>query len=195
MVFLAIMHARFTNLKPGARLPRHLFALVAFPLALLCATALESQAQRKDTPSGLEVPRFVSLRSDKIFVRVGPGSDFKIVFTFQRAGLPVEIYQETELWRRVRDSEGSTGWIFHTLLSGRRTALVAPWEQKEAQPKSAEIRDRKQPNAAVVANVEPGVIANIRSCDGTWCEIHVGSVSGFIEQKKLWGVYPNEIVK
>ena len=192
MVFDGIMHARPRNLKRRARPTGRLLPLAAGLLAALCGDAA---AQRKDTPSGLEVPRFVSLRSDKIFVRVGPGADFKIVFTFQRAGLPVEIYQETELWRRVRDSEGSTGWIFHTLLSGRRTALVTPWEQKEASPKSAEIRDRKQATATIVANVEPGVIANIRSCDGTWCEISVGPVSGYIEQKKLWGVYPNEIVK
>ena len=195
MVFVGIMHARPRNLKQRARLPRRLLALTIAGLAPFGVPAGEANAQRKDTPSGLEVPRFVSLRSDKIFVRVGPGADFKIVFTFQRAGLPVEIYQETELWRRVRDSEGSTGWIFHSLLSGRRTVLVAPWEQKEAAPKSAEIRERKQADAAIVANVEPGVIANIRSCDGSWCEINVGSVSGFIEQKKLWGVYPNEVVK
>jgi SH3-like domain-containing protein len=191
MIIVRIMHACLSNLKPRA----WPFRLLLACLALLLLRAGEAPAQRKDTPSGLEVPRFVSLRSDRIFVRVGPGHDFKIVFTFQRAGLPVEIYQETELWRRVRDSEGATGWIFHTLLSGRRTALVTPWEQKEASPKGAEIRVRKEANAAVVAAVEPGVIANIHSCDGNWCEISVGSVSGFIEQKRLWGVYPNEIVK
>ncbi|KAB2848345.1 MAG: SH3 domain-containing protein [Hyphomicrobiaceae bacterium] len=194
MVFVGIMHACPNNLKQRARLPLHLLALAAC-LALVALRPSEVLAQRKDTPSGLELPRFVSLRSDKIFVRVGPGSDFKIVFTFQRAGLPVEVYQETELWRRVRDSEGSTGWIFHTLLSGRRTALITPWEQKEASPKSAEIRVKKEANASVIAAVEPGVIANIRACDGAWCEISVGSVSGFIEQKKLWGVYPSEVVK
>ena len=162
---------------------------------LLLLQADASLGQKKETPSGLDLPRFVSLRSDKVFVRVGPGPDYKIAFTFQHAGLPVEIYQETETWRRVRDSEGTTGWVFHALLSSRRTALVLPWEAKDAKTSGAEVRARKSDTAAVVAVVEAGVLANIRTCDGTWCEVTIGNVSGFLEQKKLWGVYPAEIVK
>ncbi|MGT2466406.1 SH3 domain-containing protein [Mesorhizobium atlanticum] len=42
---------------------------------------------------------------------------------------PLEIYQEYGNWRRVRDWDGSTGWIYHSLLSGRRTGIVAPWSK------------------------------------------------------------------
>ena len=82
------------------------------------------------------------------------------------------------------------------MLSGRRTALVMPWELKpgRAAPQVA-LRADDNDRAAEVAKVEAGVIANIKDCDGRWCEVTVGDVRGHIEQKRLWGVYPNETVK
>ena len=77
----------------------------------------------------LPVPRFVSLKSDKVNVRKGPEHRPSIVWVFSRAGLPVEIIAESDNWRRVRDSEGADGWVFHSLLSARRTALVTPWSK------------------------------------------------------------------
>jgi len=81
--------------------------------------------------SALPLPRFVSLKSDKVNVRKGPSTDQAIVWVFSRAGLPVEVIAESDNWRRVRDSEGADGWVFHSLLSARRTALVTPWSKDE----------------------------------------------------------------
>src|SRR5581483_10351551 len=83
--------------------------------------------------SGLPVPRFVSLKADRVHIRQGPGTDYKVVWVFHRAGLPVEVLSEFEGWRQVRDSEGATGWVLQALVSGRRTALVLPWELKTAK--------------------------------------------------------------
>ena len=151
----------------------------------------------------MALPRFVSLKADKVHVRQGPGPDHRIAWVFQQAGLPVEVIQEFEVWRRVRDSEGATGWVFHAMLSGRRTVLVLPWETKgDAQnpgstgtPVQAELRASSSASSSTVAVVEAGVLANVRSCDGTWCEVSTGPHAGFIEQKKLWGVYDQEAVK
>src|SRR3954470_16731832 len=74
--------------------------------------------------SGLPVPRYVSLKSDHVNVRAGPTKDNDVAWVYTRAGLPVEITAEFENWRRVRDSEGAEGWVYHSLLSGRRTAVV-----------------------------------------------------------------------
>src|SRR5438874_2986469 len=76
------------------------------------------------TTSGLPVPRYVSLKSDHVNVRAGPTKDNDVAWVYTRSGLPVEITGEYENWRRVRDSEGSEGWVYHSLLSGRRTAVV-----------------------------------------------------------------------
>src|SRR5665213_3020461 len=76
------------------------------------------------TTSGLPVPRYVSLKSDHVNVRAGPTKDNDVAWIYTRSGLPVEITAEFENWRRVRDSEGAEGWVYHSLLSGRRTAVV-----------------------------------------------------------------------
>ncbi|WP_163980849.1 SH3 domain-containing protein, partial [Raoultella ornithinolytica] len=76
------------------------------------------------TASGLPVPRYVSLKSDHVNVRAGPTKDQDVTWIYTRSGLPVEITAEFENWRRVRDSEGAEGWVYHSLLSGKRTAVV-----------------------------------------------------------------------
>jgi SH3-like domain-containing protein len=147
------------------------------------------------TSSGLPVPRFVSLKSDRVHVRQGPGTDHKVLWVYRRAGLPLEVIQEFEGWRQVRDSEGATGWVLQSLISGRRTALVMPWEAKAKPPPRIALLSDDRQSAKPVAIVEAGVIANVRSCDGRWCYVSIGEFLGYIEQKKLWGVYEGEPVK
>jgi len=141
-------------------------------------------------PSGLPVPRFVSLKSDRINVRAGPGQDHAISWVFTKAGLPVEIIAEYDNWRRIRDSEGAEGWIFHSLLSGRRTAIIAPW----SKIKTIALRRDRDENGQPAARVEPNVLVDVNECDGTWCRVSVKNVSGWITQDTLWGVYPDETV-
>src|ERR1700724_987370 len=107
-------------------------ALLAVAVAL-CALAAggSGRAEQIGSASGLPIPRYVSLKSDRVNLREGPSKDHRTIWVFQRAGLPVEITAEFETWRKVRDSEGSEGWVLHSLLSGRRTALVAPWKKGE----------------------------------------------------------------
>jgi SH3-like domain-containing protein len=138
--------------------------------------------------SGLPVPRFVSLKAGRANVRVGPGDDYKVTWVFTRAGLPVEIIAEFDNWRRVRDSDGQVGWVFHSLLSGKRTAVVAPWE------KGAPFALRASPadTAGVTAYLQPGVMGAVDRCGGGWCEIDGKGFSGWIESSRLWGVYPDE---
>jgi SH3-like domain-containing protein len=138
--------------------------------------------------TGLPLPRFVSLKSGNVNVRRGPGQDYDVLFRFVRAGLPVEIIQEFDNWRKIRDSEGEEGWIFHSLLSGERTALVAPWEQDG----QFAAHQRAGADAAVVAWLEPRVVTDVEECTGAWCLVKVSGIEGWIEQDRLWGVYPEE---
>lgn len=145
--------------------------------------------------SGLPVPRYVSLKTDRVNLREGPSKDNRTAWVFQRAGLPVEITAEYETWRRIRDAEGTEGWVLHSLLSGRRTALVIPWAKGEQPP--VPVYERADERADVVARLEPNVITNVKQCTGSWCRVTVAQagakdVGGFIRQDRLWGVYPNE---
>lgn len=146
--------------------------------------------------SGLPVPRFVSLKSDRVNLRNGPSTEYPTGWVFRRAGLPLEVIKEFDAWRQVRDAEGATGWVLQSLLSGRRTALILPWELKAGStPPQVPIRAGEGENAVIVASVEAGVIANLHGCDGRWCRVTIDAYTGYIEQKKLWGVYEGETIK
>ena len=140
--------------------------------------------------SGLPVPRFVSLKTDLVNVRRGPSSEHEVAWIFKRKGLPVEIIAEFEHWRRIRDSEGEEGWVYQSMLSGRRTALVEPWK-KEA---SVTLRRSPDGSARPVATLKSGVVAEVEQCNGTWCEMDVEGYEGWVTQVELYGVYPGENV-
>ena len=159
-------------------------------VAALAAPA--SRADQIGKASGLAVPRYVSLKSDRVNLREGPSKENRTTWIFQRAGLPVEITAEFETWRKVRDSEGSEGWVLHSLLSGRRTGLVTPWK-KDGPPIT--VRGKPTDDAAATAKLEPNVIASIRSCDKSWCRVNGPGFDGFVKQVELWGVYPNETIE
>ena len=141
-------------------------------------------------PSGLPIPRFVSLKAEKVNVRRGPSSDHPVAWVFQRKGLPVEIVAEFENWRRVRDSDGDEGWILQNMLTGKRTAVVAPWKTG----KTVAMHSSASTDSGLVARLSAGVLGEVASCSGDWCEVSAGGFDGWVDQSMLWGVYPNEKV-
>ncbi|MFA6265947.1 MAG: SH3 domain-containing protein [Pseudolabrys sp.] len=138
--------------------------------------------------SGLPIPRFVSLKSDKVNVRSGPNKDQDVRWVYTRAGMPVEITAEFENWRRIRDWEGAEGWVYHSLLSGKRTAIVVPSKKEELVP----LYDSPDIESAIMAKLQPGVLMQVKSCTGQWCQVSGKDFSGYIVQERLWGAYPNE---
>ncbi len=165
--------------------------IIALVLSFLLAVSAGVSAQSSSTgASGLTVPRFVSLKSDRVNVRIGPSREHNIGWTFVQAGLPVEIIQEFENWRRIRDWEGKEGWVFHSLLSGRRTALVTPWEKSVRTP----LRARSKSDADIVAELEPKVLAIVEECAGGWCRVSGENYEGWMDQTRLFGVYPDELL-
>src|SRR5919206_491639 len=147
-----------------------LAATLSLAAALLSGAvpALAQQTPGGRLGTGLPVPRYVSLKTDRVNLREGPSKDHRTTWVYQRAGLPVEIVAEYETWRRIRDSEGTEGWVLHSLLSGRRTALIQPWA-KDNTPIT--LLDRPDDKGGVVAQLQPSVVANVKECDGTWCRI------------------------
>lgn len=172
----------------------HVFCAAVFAaFALMADNHVQAASPSKSAranPSGLPIPRFVSLKASRVNVRNGPGEDHKIAWVFTRPGLPIEIIQEFDTWRRIRDSDGTVGWVFQSLLSGRRTAVVSPWSSDEPRP----IRASASPEAAITAYLSPGVMADIDRCSDGWCRLSGENFRGWIAQDQLWGVYPDEEV-
>jgi SH3-like domain-containing protein len=146
-------------------------------------------------PSGLPLPRFVSLKSKRVNLRVGPGSDYAVSWLYLKSGLPVEIIQEYDNWRRVRDADGTEGWVFHSLLDGKRTALAAPWMRGKGDAIFVDLHQDAQNNSKVVARIQPGVVISIGECNGTWCLASVDGTDGWVNQGEVWGAYPGEAFK
>jgi len=164
-----------------------LTAAVALTFAAPGCAAAEGTLGPK---SGLPLPRFVSLKPDRVNVRGGPTRDHEVTFVFTRAGMPVEITAESDNWRRIRDWEGAEGWVYHAMLSGRRTAVVSPKDKDQLVP----LRAKGDAEAEVVARVQAGVLASVKRCTGSWCRIAGTGFDGWVVQEQLWGVYPNEKV-
>ncbi len=178
-------------------MPAELWAGAGLRLAWLLAaiaagSAAAAQAEGPNGPSGLPLPRFVSLKSERVNVRAGPTKENDVNWVYTRLGLPVEIIAEYENWRRIRDWEGAEGWVLHSLLSGRRTALIA------APAKSVDdfvaLHASADSQSAVTAKLQAGVLASVKRCSGNWCRLSGEGFDGWIEQERLWGVYPGEKV-
>jgi SH3-like domain-containing protein len=165
-------------------------ALTALALAAMAGVA--AGANDPNDGSGLPVPRFVSLKSDHVNVRGGPNKDHDVAWVYTRPGLPVEITAEYENWRRIRDWDGAEGWVYHSLLSGKRTAFVA--KSKTASAPAA-LHESADPESPLKAMLEPGVVGAVKHCSGRWCRFLGNGFDGWIEQDRLWGVYPNEKVE
>jgi SH3-like domain-containing protein len=165
-------------------------AIAAGILAMLTGTGPAAGETPTGSVSGLPVPRFVSLKSDRVNVRSGPNKDQEVRWVYTRATMPVEITAEFENWRRIRDWEGAEGWVYHTLLSGKRTAVVVPTLKDDLVP----LYETKDVASAVVARLQSGVLGQLKSCNGIWCEFAGKNFDGWIRQERLWGAYPNEKV-
>jgi SH3-like domain-containing protein len=148
------------------------------------------------TETGLPLPRFATIRDNPVNVRVGPGERYKIAWVYVKAGMPVEIIEEFDTWRKIRDVDGSEGWVHQNLLSGKRAGIAAPWRKKESVP----LLSGRSEGEGVRAYLASGLRVSISGCDGLWCEVSAasakggptGTFSGYLRQTELWGVYEGE---
>lgn len=134
--------------------------------------------------SGLPLPRFVSVNTDRANMRTGPGERYPIEWVLVRKGMPVEVLAEYEHWRKVRDSEGTVGWIHKSLLSGNRFGLITGAVRS--------LRERPNADSPVVARAAPGVVARVISCRRQWCDLVIGKQRGWLARDAFWGVYADE---
>ncbi len=146
--------------------------------------AVDTPAANKNS-SGLPIPRFVSLAKEKVFVRTGPALRYPVKWIYQREKLPVEIIQEFDTWRKIRDMDGDSGWVHTSMLSGDRSVIV-----KGEVPLS--VRKEALEGSNPVVLLEPNVVAEVGGCHGTWCEVSSQGYTGWAQRKFLWGIYDSE---
>jgi len=131
-----------------------------------------------------KTPYWASIGAGKARMRTGPGRNYPASWLYQREGLPVQVIETYPGWRKIRDPDGTEGWMAGALISDRRTGMV--------KGGIADLRQSPNPGAPVLWRAEPGVIGRLSHCDEGWCRIDVKGREGYIEESALWGVNPDE---
>jgi SH3-like domain-containing protein len=137
--------------------------------------------------TGLPVPRWVTVKANRVNVRRGPAMDQDILWTYVKPGTPIEIIAEYDGWRRIRDINGAVGWVRSAMLEGRRNVMVTGALNV---PLLLEPRE----GARTLAFAAPGLVARLVSCDGRWCAIASRGYEGYVDRSRLWGVHAGETV-
>ena len=165
----------------GLRWRRAAWAVVGLAATLIAAAGCAAKDQpARETPSGLPVPRYVSLKFDSVNARSGPGDDHRLLWVFHAKGLPVQVVAETAEWRRVCDPDGTLSWVHKRTTDGARTVM-------RTLAGALPIRDAARANSPVVAYLAAKAPAGLDKCDKGWCRVRVGRVKGWVEAGAVWG--------
>jgi SH3-like domain-containing protein len=153
------------------------------------ATVKPAETAHIGASTCLPIPRFVSLRADAVNLRVGPGDQYPISWVYHRAGLPVEVLREFDVWRLVIDSAGTEGWMHEATLIDTRH-FVINGQSPVTLFRSAS--DQSDPAAQLM----PGVIGLIQRCDAgaDWCRVRVDHIGGWLQRSAFWGSFPGEAI-
>jgi len=136
--------------------------------------------------SGLPLPRFVSLRAGEVNLRTGPGVQYPVEWVYRKSGLPLEVIAEYKTWRKVRDWEGSQGWVHQTMLSAKRGFIVTG--------RTRDIRAKSDTKSQPIVQVQAGVSGRLIACPGgtDFCRVEVEGFEGWLNRADFWGILKAE---
>ena len=178
-------------LSPSQAVPVMRLPWTPFLLALLLVAwaALIPAIQAAPEGTGLPLPRFVNLRASEANMRTGPGVQYPVEWVFVRQDLPLEVIAEYRTWRKVRDWQGTQGWMHQSMLDNRRTVIVTGTLRT--------LRQRSDTQSAARARVEAGVIGHLLECpDGSgWCKVEIDGFEGWLRRVEFWGAYDKEVLR
>ena len=138
--------------------------------------------------TGLEIPRYISIKSNDANIRVGPSKNYPIEIKFIKKNYPLKVLEEYEDWRKVEDFQKNIGWIHKSLISGNRTGIVLSNDNKT-------IKLLNTLNGNVIGEIGSGNIVFLEKCKIDWCLVSLDNFKGWIDKKYIWGVKEKEIIK
>ncbi|MGA0605953.1 SH3 domain-containing protein [Phenylobacterium sp. VNQ135] len=163
----------------GVAAPK-LAAGLALGLFVAFAGVAPAYAADRPTPSGLPVPRYVSLKFGKVNARAGPGDDHRLLWIYRTKGLPVQVVAETAEWRRVCDPEGGLAWVHKRVTDGRRSVI-------NLQSRPAALYSKPRQGSETTAYLAPRSMASLVRCQKGWCRVKADRASGWVREGALWG--------
>lgn len=170
-------------------MPRTVRPLSLVLAVVLLLASLVEPALAAPENSSLPLPRFVSLRAEKARLRTGPGVQYPEEWVYMRKDLPLEIIAEHHTWRKVRDWQGTQGWMHQALVSGKRTLIVTGATRT--------VRAKPDSESRAVMRAEAGVVGNLLACpaNSIWCQVEIDNFKGWLRKVEFWGAYPDEVVE
>lgn len=157
-------------------------------MLMLFATAAQAEVEASIlNPSGLPIPRYVSLKHNEINVRVGPGKRYPTRYVYKRERLPVQVIEEFAHWRKITDYEGSAGWVHKGALDGKRHAIV--------MDKTQNLYASPEATSKNTMRVGKLVIGALETCEPDWCQLTINGRKGWIRKSDIWGVTREEVFK
>ena len=135
--------------------------------------------------TGLEIPRYVSLKSNDANIRVGPSKNYPIEIKYIKKNYPLKVLDEYEEWRKVEDFNRNIGWIHKSLISGIRTGIVLSNDNKT-------IKLLNTLNGNVIGEIGKGNIVFLEKCKIDWCLVSFGNYRGWVDKKNIWGIKEKE---
>ncbi|MDP3660929.1 SH3 domain-containing protein [Phenylobacterium sp.] len=150
---------------------------------VLAASAGVALAADRPTPSGLPVPRYVSLKFDTVNARAGPGDDHRLLWIYHARGLPVQVVAETVEWRRVCDPQGGLAWVHRRTTDGRRMVM-----NLSSDP--VVLHRSAKPASRTAALLNSRALAALDRCTKGWCRVRADGATGWAAANELWGTAP-----
>jgi SH3-like domain-containing protein len=176
-----------SRVSMSRRLRERLLRTIMMPALLVAFAFSASLAAAAESETGPKLPRFASLRSDQVNLRVGPGENYPIEWVLTRKEMPVEIIRAFENWRMIRDWQGTEGWVHERMLTGKRAVVIKGGIRA--------LHRQPEVTSPPVARAEPGVVARLLECRADWCRIDAADHAGWVQRADLWGVYPDEVLQ
>ena len=138
--------------------------------------------------TGLPLPRYASLKTSPVELRVGPGFRYPVVWIYKKRDLPVLIFREYDVWRQIRTPDGSEGWVQALKLQGKREFITLPGTHA--------LRSTTEDDASVVAQLDAGVVGHIDRCaiGSGWCKVSVAGLEGWLLRSDFFGAMPDEVL-
>ena len=108
-----------------------------------------------------------------------------IDWVFKRKGMPVEIVAEYENFRKIRDWQGASGWVYQGLLTGKRSFIIPSKAANLYKTPATVGRGGRQARARGDGRdpLLPGRLVPGQGLQG---------VSGWLQRTEIWGVYKSE---
>lgn len=179
-----LFHSNFTR-GPNTLTSRHMMTGLLAGM-MVCGVVMTSVAYAAPRGTGLPLPRFVSLRASEVNLRAGPGVQYPVEWVYTQSGLPVEIIAEYRTWRKIRDWQGTQGWVHQSMLASKRAFVVVGTMR--------DILKRPTADAQPIARAEVGVIGTLMGCpkDLDWCKVEVDGFEGWLGRSEFWGILRGE---